>query len=465
METNENEPEHSRSSWPRNILFVYEKFPPFTLSGSWRSFFFVKHLPEFGYIPHVISCEPEPKDPIDNTLLEQLDPRCQTTRRRLCVTTPRQWLSKKFGRNRRPPGADAIATDGAPNDAPPPQPSREKDGTLLFKIYWAIVWRLYWYVDWALPVVTAGLSASLRKRHHLVYVSGPHSRNFFAGYWLAVLLRRPLILDIRDPWTYGSLWGPRTADVARAERKWARRILRRADRIIFTSPLTQREMQWKFPDVRPDRMCTITNGFNDEPAEPLRDAPDNVCLFRYTGTLNERRTPDILLDALQKLRETRPAIANEIRLEFAGGMAGHESRIAELDLSDIVINRGRVPHDDSLRLIRGADVNILLQTITDGQDVISGKAFEYLAARRPILAVVSESGGDAWFVRETGVGIVAPFDNPAAVAAAIEECWQHWKTGADMATFNQASIEKYARRNLTRELASVFDEVLDSRPR
>ena len=46
--------------------------------------------------------------------------------------------------------------------------------------------------------------------------------------------------------------------------------------------------------------------------------------------------------------------------------------------------------------MRGADVNVLLQTIASGTDVIAGKAFDYLAARRPILGVVDPNGGDAW---------------------------------------------------------------------
>ncbi|MCB9853373.1 MAG: glycosyltransferase [Phycisphaerales bacterium] len=449
---------------PRSILVVFEKFPPVTVSGSWRPFFFVKHLPEFGYISHVISADPEANDPTDDALIRQLDPRCSFARKRMWTATIRQWIARPFRRTtRNRAGVSAKPATGHTGSADDIAPNPTVRPSLLFTLTYAIAWRLYWYVDWAAPVVAAGLSAAIRKRFDLVWVSGPHSRNLFAGYWLSVLLRKPLVLDIRDPWTYGSLWSPLTPDVARAEKKWARRILRRASRIVFTSPMTMREMHRRFPDIPHERMCTITNGFSADAIEPLRNAPTSVCLFRYVGTLNERRRPDVILDGLLAARETNSDLARDVRFEFVGGMAGHEQKIDAMGLADVVKSVGRVSHDDSLRMMHGADVNVLLQTITEGQDVVSGKAFEYLAAGKPILAVVSESGGDAWLIRDTNAGIVAQFDDAASVAAAIKHCWQAWKTGAGELTISDEQLARFSRRSLTRELATLFDEVLRDR--
>lgn len=447
----------------RRILVVFEKFPPFTVSGSWRPYFFVRHLPEFNYIADVISNAPAVDDVQDDALLDDLDPRCRLIRRRLWVTTVRQWFSRKTGTSEAP--ADVASANRGAQTAASARKSAERpyQETLRFRIYWAIVWRLYWCLDWAGPVVLSGLCAAIRTRYDAVWVSGPHSRNLFAGYWLARILRKPLVLDIRDPWTYGSLWTPKTPNVDHTERKWARRILRRADRIVFTSPFTMEEMQRRFPDVPKARMCTITNGFSETAIEPLRDAPADVCLFRYVGSLNDRRRPDVLLEGLQLARQSNADIAKDVRFEFIGGMAGHESKIASCGLDDVVRNVGRVSHRDSLRMIHGADVNVLLQTITEGQDVVSGKAFEYLASRKAILAVVSENGGDAWLVRETGAGVVASFEDVQAVANAIERCWRDWKSGSHELTISDERLARYSRRSLTQELVRVFEDVFNSR--
>ncbi len=41
-----------------------------------------------------------------------------------------------------------------------------------------------------------------------------------------------------------------------------------------------------------------------------------------------------------------------------------------------------------------------------GRGVLSGKVFEYLAAERPILAVVPPDGAAAKLLRDTGAGVV-----------------------------------------------------------
>jgi len=472
--SDEGTPQHdvtrTHSDKPRRVLVVFEKFPPFTLSGSWRPFFFVKHLPEFGYLPHVIGAEPTADDPTDEKLLDELDPRCRTVRKSLWVAPPRAWVEHLFRRKKTQTansnsGATAASTANEQSVANTRSAAKKTGGsyqdTRRFKLYWAFVWRLYWYLDWGGPAVCSGLWAALRHRFDLIWVSGPHSRNLFAAYWLSILLRKPLIVDLRDPWTYGSLWTPKTRNVANAEKRWALRILKRARRIVFTSPLTRAEMAARFPEVPPERMTTITNGFAKSTVEPLRSIAKDICLFRYVGSLNDRRRPDVLLQAFAHLRANHPEFAASARLEFIGGMAGHAARIADYELLDVVTDVGRVSHADSVRMIAGADVNILLQTITEGQDVISGKAFEYLAARKPILAVVAPDGGDAWLVEKTGAGVVAAFDDVAAVAVAMQRCWQAWRDGDTTYELSDADLEPYSRRSLTAELATLFDEVLN----
>jgi hypothetical protein len=102
-----------------------------------------------------------------------------------------------------------------------------------------------------------------------------------------------------------------------------------------------------------------------------------------------------------------------------------------------------------------------LQTIEDGQDVIAGKTYEYLAARKPIVAVVATQGGDAWLMRETGAGEVVSYDSPERVAHAMKQQWEAWKRG-DERTPADIDTSRFSRRNLTQQLASLFDDVLSA---
>ncbi len=445
----------------RTVLMIYEKFPPFFGSGSHRPFQFAKYLHEFGYNPVVVGAVPAPGDPVDHSTDGELDGLAQVhAANRLrplfdsAVASVRSLLPKRKRHVESVPGAPA-ADDHKP---------RPKRSTAFEETYGALYWLFYWHMDWALPGIVKSLEVQRKAKADLIWVTAPHTRNLFIGYWVARLTNKPLVLDIRDPWTYGSIWMPKNETMANVERYWARRILGAAQRIVFTSPLTAEEMGRRFPHAA-DKMRTITNGFADlgEP-EPLRLAPTDACVFSYVGSLNPRRSPQVLLEALQ-LANRDPDFRAAARLQFIGGMAGYDALIDEYGVSNQVVDVGRVTQKDSVRYMCGADVNVLLQTIEEGQDVIAGKCFEYLAARKPILGVCSPTGGDAWLLRQDPSSRVVPFDSPPAVAAAMLDLWRAWAAPTDHGaeTTDTLDIERFSRRNLTAQLADLFDEILGPR--
>jgi glycosyltransferase involved in cell wall biosynthesis len=214
-------------------------------------------------------------------------------------------------------------------------------------------------------------------------------------------------------------------------------------------------MERRFPTAS---FITITNGFSTgSMPPPLRNFPADKCLFRYVGLLNERRTPNSLLKGLA-IACQNPALKARVGLEFVGPMAGHEHLIEQLGLQEVVTSRGLVSQQDSLRLMRGSDVNVVLQTIREGQDVIAGKTFEYLAAGKPILAAVAEQGGDAWLLRQVGGAEIVPYDEPEKIARAIERCFERFLHTPVPAPASK--LAAFERKELARQLARLFDEVL-----
>lgn len=432
-----------------SVLMVYDKFPPFNVSGTARAFHFVKNLPSLGWTPIVLTGQPGPGDAQDPAPLDLLPPEVRVLRALPWLTPQKDRLAHWFNRKRAPRSA------GGPSASPRTNSRRVfTPGSLTWRMTGLPMWVLEWHFDWAPAALLRALGDGDARRADLVWVSAPHVRNLFVGEALSRLLNKPLVVDLRDPWTYGSLWLPRGDWVARVERARASQILSRAARVVVTSPLTQAQMERRFPRAR---FVTITNGFTrDESIQPLREIAPGKCLFRYIGVLNERRKPDSLLEGLA-IACKAPGLRDKVHLEFVGGMAGHERSIARLGLDDVVSARGPVSFKDSLRLMRGSDVNVVLQTISEGQDVIAGKTFEYLAAGKPVLGVVSEQGGDAWLLQRVGGAHLARYDDSERIAAAIQACVRDFEAGAPGP--ERERLAAFDREQLSTALARLFDEV------
>jgi glycosyltransferase involved in cell wall biosynthesis len=437
-----------KSLEPRRLLMIAEKFPPFNQSGSARPFYFAKYLPEFAYAPQVLASSLLPGEERDDALLSELPGSVQVQRTPRLIS-PRVAQLSQLWRTRHP--ARGAAEPGAQAEQGAPLPRGWVQET-----YGWLGWWSHWELDWALLATLAGARHAWHRPPQLIWASGPHFRNFVVAMRLSTWLRVPLVVDLRDPWTYGSLWRPRSRRSAQAERAWAERVLGHAARIVFTSPLTLEAMNRRFPELPRERLLTITNGFEEGSVEPLRQLGSDRCLFRYIGVLNERRLPDVLIRAFAAAA-VDPEFRAKARLEFIGKAGGHEGKTQLAPGCDVSF-RGHVSRADSLRLMAGSDVNLLLQTISEGEDVISGKAFDYLRVRKPIIGIVDPAGGDAWLLRETGAGPVAPWQDVGAIERELAAAFRRWRNGEPLPL--RQDVSRYSRRGLAAQLAAVFDELL-----
>ena len=229
----------------RRVLMISEMFPPYNVSGSQRSFQFAKYLPEYGYLPSVVSGEPEPADPVDPSLLEQLDGRIRLERihrlapKILPMAVALRAMLRPLVRGIRAGALKPTVEPAGSTGAAVPYQSKP----LLDRMWHTLAWVFSFHIDLALPMLQRVVKVHFRDPVDLVWVTGPSSRSLLVGYWASRLLRKPLVLDIRDPWTYGSLWLPFSRLSGALEKKWASLILAAASRTVFTSPLTMAAMQ------------------------------------------------------------------------------------------------------------------------------------------------------------------------------------------------------------------------------
>ena len=150
-----------------------------------------------------------------------------------------------------------------------------------------------------------------------------------------------------------------------------------------------------YPDLD-ERSSTIPS----ERTDPLR--------IVYTGTMNTRsRDLRPLLNSLRRLERNGMISPGEVVIEIYGSRVEMAVRLSkDPSYARYLQLKGGISPEESRKVQRGADILLLLEgSESDSRGSITGKVFEYLVARRPVLCVGPLPHFDlSQLIVETGVG-------------------------------------------------------------
>jgi len=200
------------------------------------------------------------------------------------------------------------------------------------------------------------------------------------------------VSDIRDAMVVPSMLWTGKAIMAAEER----RAIREASTITVVSEGVKHSILQQGANRRfADRMFVLPNGFRErstdhEPAaRPAVSAPGPLRIG-YTGQIYaEGRDATPLFRAIDSIRRDHPGA--HVEVHYAGNQ-GHLMKefAARYDLEDLVVDHGMLSHTEAVDLQDRVDLLLVLSwNRRDSQGIISGKFGEYLAGRKPILAIVT----------------------------------------------------------------------------
>ncbi|MBM2823006.1 MAG: hypothetical protein HW413_1752 [Thermoleophilia bacterium] len=307
-------------------------------------------------------------------------------------------------------------------------------------------------VTWNLTAIPAAIRIARREGIDAVpgsiHFVGAAVQKATGARWLA---------DLRDPLVANQhRRADTTATRARqaANQQLARLVSRRADAVSCVSEAIADEIRGMDPRgiVR-----TIANGcdFDDFAGLEYRPAPR----FRIThaGSFFGKRDPRPFLQAFHD--SGLDAVAR-----FVGDFRSSDREWADsLGLGDRLQLVDYAPRAESLRLQRDSEALLLLVPDADGRGkgVLSGKVFEYLAAGRPILAVVPPDGAAAELVRETRAGMVVAPDDLDGIRVALEVLHARFLAGGlPKVELSEKARDRLSRRARVEEMAVLLQKVV-----
>jgi glycosyltransferase involved in cell wall biosynthesis len=299
------------------------------------------------------------------------------------------------------------------------------------------------------------------RRIDLVMTTSPPVSVHLIG---AVAARRtgvPWVADLRDSWLANPhrRYQQRSVRMKRAvEERIARTALRTVSGLAAVTGAIDAEARALAPAGVPS--AVIANGCDFDEFAGLEHRRGERMEILHAGNFFGNRTPRPFLLGLRRLLDRRPDLRGVVRARFVGGFRESDRAWARtLDLGEALSIEPFLPHSEALAAMKAASLLLLLipESAGLGVTVLSGKLYEYLAAERPVLAMVPLEGLAAGVLRETGFAWIAGPDDSDAAAAAIEEAAGRWLAGEPDDRILPAELRaRLDRRARAAEMADLF---------
>lgn len=424
-------------------MLVSYYFPPRFSIGGKRAHRFARYLPEHGFRATVLTA-PAPS-------WERLDPSF-TDRELADAQVRREYLT----------AAETAAL---------PQTQLGSDGTVAAPTTaWAKVAprrgvaRVRAALRWTPPIgpaasqiprLVARIARLAREcAAEVIFATGTPWEAIVASTVAGRALRLPVVVDFRDPWSFGPVMARRPEWVQQVDRLIERGALASAAALTVTTEAT-RERYAVMGAAK--RIELIRNGFDPSTVvTPKRDA--RVTLVHFGNCYGERALGPFIR-ALATVVRRRGLGQDAIRLVNLGRAASEDLALArELGVLDLVEVQTVLPYAEGINVVAGADL-ALLPSFGDEPWFLPGKLYDYLLARTPVLAA-STSPELGRILARTGLGwMVAPSDR-AALEHRIEEAVDARAEGRSLIEPDEAAIEAMSARATAGELARLFEDIV-----
>jgi colanic acid biosynthesis glycosyl transferase WcaI len=290
-----------------------------------------------------------------------------------------------------------------------------------------------------------------------------------AGAFVARLTGRPFVYNIRDMYpdmaVGGDIVGPGKW-VDRWERMH-RRALKQAARVIVLGDDMRDRILAK--GAEPGRVVIVRDG-TAAPGPPVDlsspEAQQAIGEIRgefpfvviHAGNLGFYGAWNTLLEAAKILRN------ENIGFVFVGDGASRASLEARAADSPHVRFLPFRPFSEVPYVMAAGDVHII--TVRRGLEgvVVPSKLYSILAAGRPVLVVAPPECDAARIVVESGCGVAADPDDPAAVALAIKDLRDHQPALGEMGIAARKAAGQYTRVDELKRFVAIVEQAANHRP-
>jgi hypothetical protein len=106
---------------------------------------------------------------------------------------------------------------------------------------------------------------------------------------------------------------------------------------------------------------------------------------------------------------------------------------------------------------------LVIEPFAQAKGMITSKLYEYLASERPVLGVGPPGGDAGTLLQNHDAGEVVAWNDARRARELIQDHYAAWAAGSPAAGASRTDLQEHNRRNQSRRMARILDEVTTSR--
>ena len=401
-------------------------FPPLAgSSGIQRGLRFVQHLPALGWEPLVLTAHPRAYERTSTELSNDVPTGTEVRRAQAWDTARHLAFKGRF-----------IAAMARPDR-------------------WA---------SWRFDAVRQGMQLIRQYKPKLIFSTYPIATAHLIGAELQRRSKLPWVADFRDPMAQDGYPVDRLtwAHYERIERQ----TLTQARVSTFTTPGAAALYRRRYPQLA-SRVEVLENGYDESSfaaaesdgidAAPLN--PGKLTLLHSGIVYPSERDPSHLFHAVRLLADAGLVSPDRLRLRFRAAV--HDDLLIQIAqryrVEEFLECCPPIGYRAALKEMMRADGLLVLQA-SNCNEQIPAKLYEYLRARRPVLALTDPVGDTAGVMRKAGLQTtIAPLDDDQRIGQLLQS-FLDGRLNDQIAS--EVAIAAASRRGRSVELGALFDRLV-----
>lgn len=302
----------------------------------------------------------------------------------------------------------------------------------------------------------------------IIWATGDPWSGLWLGEKLSQRLSKPFVADFRDPWTLADVnLRNRSSFSMGIDKRIEKRVIKNADKLIFTSGLTEKRYTGHF-DLPETKTRTIYNSYdstltksNEGETWSERLNPEFLNLI-FFGRFRRLSPVTAVADALRELKSMNPDDASYIHIHSFGKPDSENLKIIrKYGLEENFIYHEPVVPEKMVPVLRSADI-LLLSTNMEREEIIPAKLWDYLSVEVPIFSIAPNPEVGEIIMRSKA-GIQVHPNEKKEIAELLQSFAKAKRDDETLLLSPEKEIPDrkiYEAKHTSGELASVFDDLL-----